>query len=442
MKGYTQTTLGAIASKDKKSVISGPFGSSIGKRFFQETGIPVIRGNNLTLGVKKFVDDGFVFLTKEKADQLNCYAIEDDLVFTAVGTIGQVGLIEKGLAFEKYVISNKQLRVRLDKQKVNPLYAYYWFSASWIRDIIQKRNVGSTVPLINLTVLKQLPIWLPAERKDQDLVVELLESVSEKIELNNKINVELEAMAKLIYDYWFVQFDFPDENGKPYRSSGGKMVYNEELKREIPEGWDAKPLSKIVRQSNESTEPFANPETDFKHLSIPAFDDCGSYHIEKGSSIQSNKFVIRDTDVLVSKLNPKFSRVIYAEDEENLISSTEFVVWRTEDESLKNYLFFLAQSDFFRGYCIQNATGTSNSHKRVNPTVMMRCKVPYQKEIASTFGKTVSYSIQLMLNNRKQNQELATLRDWLLPMLMNGQVKVGAAQEVLKAAEPEVGYGK
>ena len=115
---FTNTTLGALVSPEKKSIISGPFGSNVGKKFFREEGIPLIRGNNLSTGQEKFKDRGFVFLTKEKAKELNCYAIKNDIIFTAVGTIGQVGIIEKKLSYKEYVISNKQLRVRFDTKKI------------------------------------------------------------------------------------------------------------------------------------------------------------------------------------------------------------------------------------------------------------------------------------------------------------------------------------
>jgi type I restriction enzyme, S subunit len=96
-----------IAQKGKGAIISGPFGSNISSKFFQESGVPVIRGNNLSNSIEKFIDNGFVFISEKKADELNAYAIKDDIIFTAAGTIGQVGLIEANSKYKKYVISNK-----------------------------------------------------------------------------------------------------------------------------------------------------------------------------------------------------------------------------------------------------------------------------------------------------------------------------------------------
>lgn len=160
MSKWIHTTLNDICRSDKGAIISGPFGSNISSKFFVLDGVPVIRGNNLSLSLDKFYDDDFVFVTEEKADELNCYAEEGDLIFTAAGTIGQVGILEAPLKYKKYVISNKQLRARIDTRKVDLLYAYYWFASAWMQNYFIRNNKGSTVPLITLSELKDAPIWL------------------------------------------------------------------------------------------------------------------------------------------------------------------------------------------------------------------------------------------------------------------------------------------
>lgn len=141
MSKWIHTTLNDICRSDKGAIISGPFGSNISSKFFVLDGVPVIRGNNLSLSLDKFYDDDFVFVTEEKADELNCYAEEGDLIFTAAGTIGQVGILEAPLKYKKYVISNKQLRARIDTRKVDLLYAYYHEDrAALLHDIICLAN--------------------------------------------------------------------------------------------------------------------------------------------------------------------------------------------------------------------------------------------------------------------------------------------------------------
>ncbi|QBY41763.1 Type I restriction modification DNA specificity domain protein [Arsenophonus nasoniae] len=251
-----------------RSIISGPFGSNIGQRFFQDVGVPVIRGNNLTTDFKKFNDEGFVFLSEEKANELKADAIRGDILFTAAGTIGQVGMIPQSSKYDRYVISNKQLRLRIDPEKADPNYVYYWLASPWIYKTIVDRNTGSTVPLINLGIIKTLPIVLPEDIFEQKKISKIFSLIDKKIDLNNHINTELEAMAKTLYDYWFVQFDFPDANGKPYKTSGGKMVYNSILKREIPEGWGISRVGSVTKIELGGT-PSTKVDSYWENANIP-----------------------------------------------------------------------------------------------------------------------------------------------------------------------------
>lgn len=288
---------------------------------------------------------------------------------------------------------------------------------------LNKLNTHSSVPGLSREIAYFIAVQPPAF-DDQRRIADVLSSLDDKIELNNRINAELEAMAKTLYDYWFVQFDFQDANGKPYKSSGGKMVYNEALKRDIPKDWSVKTLSEITSLATGSVNPANFPDKIFKHLSIPSFDAVGSFFEERGDTIGSNKFKVCSTDILVSKLNPKFSRVIYVTNEEDLICSTEFVVWRPENQKLKPFLYSVAKDSSFISFCQQSASGTSNSHKRINPTVMMSYQIAYNQDVCEQFGKHVEASIKKLMINNLEKKQLTTLRDWLLPMLMNGQVVV------------------
>lgn len=189
-------------------------------------------------------------------------------------------------------------------------------------------------------------------------------------------------------------------------------------------GWEPKSLAEVVEISNESINPLDYYDKDFKHYSIPTFDISGTFGIEKGEDIKSNKFTVNETDLLVSKLNPWFNRVVYSTDESDQICSTEFVVWRTNSIPLKNYLYMIARDNSFISYCTKSASGTSNSHKRVNPQVMMKYKIAFNKDISESFGSKIASSIKIYAKNHIENKYLSDLRDWLLPLLMNGQVKV------------------
>lgn len=321
------------------------------------------------------------------------------------------------LATGKYWVNNHAHIIK-GNEGTNTDFLYYKLNSINFAPYI----TGSAQPKLNKENLLNIELYIPS-KEHQDKMAKVLTLLDQKIQINNQINQELEAMAKTIYDYWFVQFDFLDQNGKPYKSSGGKMVYNPELKREIPEGWGVEKLSSLLEIGRETINPMKTPKEEFKYYSIPEYDVSGSFSYELGETIRSNKFIVEKSDLLVSKLNPWFNRVVYNL-EENAISSTEFIVWKTFNRFEKNFLYQVATSKEFIEYCTRFATGTSNSHKRVSPDIMVGFQIPFEKTYIQKFGEITDSIRTQVLQNNVQNQELTQLRDWLLPMLMNGQVKV------------------
>ena len=169
---------------------------------------------------------------------------ENDIVIARTGnSTGRTYFHESKngkLAFAGFLI-----KYALDNRKVNPKYLKFFTISNEYKNWVKNLSVGSTRGNINAQTFGDCPVSIP-DRMQQDLLVDSLSLLIDKIEVNNRINKELEAMAKTLYDYWFVQFDFPDKNGKPYKSGGGKMVWNKELKREIPEGWKVKDIADLT----------------------------------------------------------------------------------------------------------------------------------------------------------------------------------------------------
>lgn len=445
-------------SKEKKSLISGPFGSDISAKFFVDEGVPVIRGNNLSTGFVKFIDNGFAYITEEKADELNAFAICDDIIFTAVGTLGQVGIIPEESKYKKYTISNKQIRVRLDTSKLNPLFAFYWFTSPWMVDSIKARNVGSTVPLINLSIVRSLPVRIPEKINDQTSIVKVLSDLDTKIELNNKINRELEAMAKTLYNYWFVQFDFPNEQGKPYKSSGGKMVYNAELKREIPEGWEVKLLgSEIEIQRGISyTSEDINGEG-IPMINLNSFNLNGTYKpdgVKSYSGKYTEKNILKSGDLLIAATDVTrnadiIGRAILVPDyySEDLVFSMD-IAKISSNNIPSSFLMMLFNSIHYHNYIKWYATGTLVLHLNLDGVNRYRTEIP-SNNLLKMFDKFYLPIANRIYMTNKQNQQLTELRDWLLPMLMNGQVTVASTssatdklteERLSMAAEPEGEY--
>ena len=261
----------------------------------------------------------------------------------------------------------------------------------------------------------------------QQKIASVLSALDDKIELNNRINAELEAMAKTLYDYWFVQFDFPivTSSGveKPYKTSGGKMVYNETLKREIPEGWEVKKLKEIVKKISNSINP--NDFQDLKYLPIDKLPKKSFSYSDFEDRENANSSLIKfdKDDILLGAMRVYFHRVCLAY--EDGISRNTIFVLRPKHKFLRLFSLFLINKEETIQFANDNSTGSSIPYaKWENGLADYQFCLPSENLIVK-FEKQISPIMDKIINNSKQNQELSALRDWLLPMLMNGQVKVG-----------------
>ena len=340
---------------------------------------------------------------------------------------GRVSIVTEDLLKERQniVCSNFCEAFRV-KSSWNPWYVYYYFRFIYDQGVFFNFE-GKTSGLKNLQMdnaFSSIEIE-EFDRSIQDKVANAILNLDNKIAINHQINKKLEAMAKQLYDYWFVQFDFPDTNGRPYKTSGGKMVWNETLKREIPEGWEDKSLSELSDNEMCSIMPSSEPDKVFKHFSIPAYDACGFYEEELGKNILSNKNVVTEHDVLVSKLNPWTSRVIWGIDDPDAICSTEYVSLRPKSSDEKAYMFMIAKSLPFMKYCTEASTGTSHSHRRVNPDILRMYKVPYSRNCVKAFCDMTEEFFNRITINKTAEKELREQRDFILPLLMTGQVSIG-----------------
>lgn len=259
----------------------------------------------------------------------------------------------------------------------------------------------------NESMFSYLEVYLP-DYDEQVRIGDFLYKLNQKIALNNQINQELEAMAKTLYDYWFVQFDFPDQNGKPYKSSGGKMVYNPELKREIPEGWGVESVGNLLDKVTKA-EKIENNSIEFIG-EIPVID-------------QSQKYIAGFTNNENAILQPQDGHVIFG-DHTRVVKYINFDYARGADgtqvlisnnENISNVLLYHMIEDFdLSNY------GYARHFKFLKEKTVI---VP-DKEVSSKFETQANVIYEKIKNNIFENQELTQLRDWLLPMLMNGQVKV------------------
>ena len=404
----------------------GPFGSNIKVDNFIESGVPVLNGKNVS--DIKLIENSFNYVSEEKAISLKkANAKRGDIVITHRGTLGQICYIPENSLFDNYVISQSQFRVSLKKDLINAqFFVYYFHTDEGQQRLLANKSYVGVPALAQATSNFKLIDFPLISLAKQNKIANILSTLDAKIELNNKINTELEAMAKTLYDYWFVQFDFPNAKGEPYKSSGGKMVYNEELKREIPEGWEVRILEDIESNIITGKTP-PKKEASYFNGNIPFItigDIRGNMHIvtteetltNDGAEYQKTKYLNKGAICVSCIASPGL--VAFATE----LSQTNQQINSIECEKEENkfYLYF-ALIDFFIG----SKAKTGNTFPNMNKGDFSAIEFIYPNEnILIEFKKLVKPIFDNVLNNLEQNQTLKAQRDFLLPMLMNGQVSV------------------
>lgn len=325
------------------------------------------------------------------------------------GTVGNPHLIR-----ENFFPHNTSLFVK--EFKGNDIeYIYYLLQ---YLDLGNQKS-GSGVPTMNRNHLHPIKIRAYRDKTYQQRTIKILSLIDKKIQINNQINQELEAMAKTLYDYWFVQFDFPDQNGKPYKSSGGKMVYHPELKREIPEGWGVEKLEKIANITmGQSPKGTSYNEVGEGMLFFQGSTDFGwRFPVARQYTTEPSRIAEED-DILLSVRAPVGTLNI---------ADTRCCIGRglaaiNSKVGANSYIFNVMQ-DFKKLFDKMNSVGTTFGSITKDDLYSLQLVYP-PNELLMRFDQSVKSFDREIKNRSRQNQELSQLRDWLLPMLMNGQVKV------------------
>lgn len=288
---------------------------------------------------------------------------------------------------------------------------------------LNSKQIGSSQPLITQSMLRDMVVDIEINIEEQKRIANSISIIDQKIQINNQINQELEAMAKTLYDYWFVQFDFPDQNGKPYKSSGGKMVYNPELKREIPEGWGVDSLWNIANFYNglamQKYRPDTNEDDYLPVIKIREMMNGFSKDTERARLDIPSEAVVDRGDILFS-WSATLEVIIWGK-EKGALNQHIFKV--TSDTYPKSFIYFELKSYLKVFKAIAELRKTTMGHITQDHLKQAKIVVPPIELISKLDAKLQPIMLkQQILEN--QNQELTQLRDWLLPMLMNGQVKV------------------
>lgn len=315
-----------------------------------------------------------------------------------VGCIGNVG---DTVLVDAVCATNQQINAITNiKDEYNPEYIYYWFVENGKR--LQSYAGNTVMPILNKSSFEELVIQFP-NRAEQDKIVSMLSAIDEKISLNNKIIETSEKLMREIYDYWFVQFDFPDKNGRPYKSSGGEMVYNETLKREIPKGWSVKRIDELCEvKTGKEDANVSVPDGDYK------FFTCADEPLRCNTPCFSGKSILiaGNGNFNVKHYNGNFNAYqrTYV-----LQPGDEFYGITFIEAKNKTELFTKGSNGSIVKFITKGDVGSI--YVLTSPRAM---------ELYETFN-TILAEIDAV---QSENEKLASLRDWLLPMLMNGQIKV------------------
>ena len=356
------------------------------------------------------------FITKEKDNLLRNGKLQrDDIVLTTRGTVGNVALYSQEVPFSNIRINSGMVIIRVNKNFWHPYFVYLFFQSHLFKKQISRLISGSAQPQLPISILETVSIPQLTLDEQKEIIFNI-KSIDQKIQINNQINQELEAMAKTLYEYWFVQFDFPDQYGKPYKSSGGKMVYNPELKREIPEGWGVEKLGDITICHDSKRVPLSSNDRELVKGEIPYYGATGIMDYVNNYIFDGDYVLMaEDGSVMTEKGTPILQRI----SGKNWVNNHAHVLEPIKNHSCKLLMMLLKDVSVMKikTGSIQMKINQDNMNKIVVPAI------PF--ELLFEINQKLEVIDKQQLNLIEENKQLTQLRDWLLPMLMNGQVKVG-----------------
>lgn len=338
---------------------------------------------------------------------------KDTLCITIAANIAETAILKYPMCFPDSIVG-----FNAHENETTELFMHYVFT--YIKKSIQNSASGSIQDNINIDFLTGLKFRVP-DIVYQQKIADVLLALDAKIELNNRINRELEVMAKTLYDYWFVQFDFPDKNGKPYKSSGGKVVYNETLKRDIPDGWKTDSLWNIADFFNGLAMQKHRPvnENYLRVIKIKEMNEGFGSHTEFAMADVQKEAIVEDGDILFS-----------------WSATLDVKMWSYGKGALNQHIFKVTSKKYpktFYFFELLNYLQHFKMMAELRKTTMGHITQDHLKQslivippddLIEKIDTKISVFLKKKLLLEQENQQLAKLRDWLLPMLMNGQVIV------------------
>ena len=360
---------------------------------------------------------------------------KNTIVYSSVRpNLKHYGIIRKPL--ENMVASTGFVTLDIkDETQNNADYMYYNLTQNKYTDYLHTIacNNVSSYPSINPSDIENMEIEIEPDIDKQKQIAKLFVDIDNKIELNNIINEKLEKLAKTLYEYWFVQFDFPDENKRPYKSSGGTMVYNEVLRQEIPLGWSVNNVKSCITHINTGLNPrdnFILNNGDIKYITVKNltthggidFSNCDTID-EVAQKIVHKRSDISKGDILFASIAPLGRCYLIQEEPQTWDINESVFSIRPKNTMPSEYMYIFLMSETFVKKAENSSTGSVFAGIRIKTLEDMLLVIPDNKILQLFKEKTSKILLQKHIKEC-ENQELTTIRDFLLPMLMNGQVVI------------------
>ena len=388
-----------------------------------DSGVPFITISNIT-GQNKLSFEDTMFVPESYYNGLNenKKAQKGDILYSVVGSFGKPVYVD----FDKQMVFQRHIAILRPKRNVNARFIYYTMLNPQFYKLVDKLAIGCSQRTVTLDTLRNIEVNLP-DKDIQDKMVGILSLIDEKIANNNAINDNLEQQLMLLYDYWFTQFDFPDNDGNPYQTSGGKVVWNDTLKRNIPENWKVQSvisncLSSIIKPGVEifNTKTYL-ATADVKGTSISTGTivdyDGRESRANMQPSINSVWFAKMKNSVKHLYLNKEMQPIISSS-----ILSTGFCGLQCNEISFE-YIASYVSNAYFEIHKDMLAHGATQEAVNNDDLAGVHIIIPEDTVLRAYHEATQAIYAQIS-KNVCENQELVKLRDWLLPMLMNGQATI------------------
>lgn len=420
-------TIAECASPEPYSTQIGPFGKALMADEYSESGVPVLRGVNVNRG--RFHDGDFVFIDAETADRLSKFESHPgDVLLVHKGTLGQIGLMPNQRKYSRYIMGNSMMRVRCDTTKLLPEYLYYWLSSPEGQHYIFSRVSQVGVPQIQtpLTTLRQAALPVPS-LAEQTAITTTLGKLDDKIELNQRMNNTLEAVARAIFKSWFVAFDpvgatpmscIPDAAVEPFD------VSPYDFPSRLPKAWQRKPVSTIC-QINSRQLRDAEPDYVLEYIDISS--------AKRGQILETQLFrfadapsrarrLVQEGDTVVSTVRPGNRAYFFvAKPPDNLVVSTGYAVL-TPTANARALTYLSITSDETIDQLDQLADG--GAYPAIRPDQIGAVEIVWPGDkLASVFERLVRPFLLRIAANNRESQMLAQTRDTLLPKLISGEIR-------------------